>query len=143
MKNIFLDTDIVIDFLIDREPFSDYAAQILSLGEVSKLRIYISALTFSNTYYVLRKFATHRKVIDKLKKLETITRIVEVNGKSINLALQSSFRDFEDALQYCSALQQQNIDVIITRNVKDYRDSVLPVMTAETCLKLINSEAGA
>lgn len=141
MKNLFLDTDVVIDLFIDREPFSSFAAQVFSLCETNKLRIYISALTFSNTYYVLRRFATHRKVLDKLKKLESITRIVEVNGKSINLALQSSFSDFEDALQYHSALQQENIDVIITRNVKDYRDSALPVMTAETCLKIINIEA--
>jgi predicted nucleic acid-binding protein len=141
MKNIFIDTDVVIDFLVDRKPFSDFSEQIFSLGELNKLRIYISSLTFSNSYYILRKYAAHNKVVDKLKKIAAITRIIEVNGKCVNLALQSSFRDFEDALQYFSAMQLDNIDVIITRNVKDYKESELPIMTSETYLKLIKSKA--
>ena len=140
MKNIFLNTDVVVDFLIDRKPFSDFSSRIFSFGERNKIRIYISSLTFSNTYIILRQFAGHKRIIENLEKLEAISRIVKVNSKCVNLALQSSFRDFEDALQYYSAIQQRNIDLIVTENLKAYRYSKLPVMSAETCLKLIEKQ---
>lgn len=135
MDIVFADTDVLIDFLVDREPFSSHAAALFSLAERKELSIYITSLSFSNAYYVLRKFGTHQKILDKLKEVRLLSKLLEVNKTSVDLALASKFDDFEDALQYYSVVQHGKITTILTRNVKDYRHSDFPVMSPETYLK--------
>lgn len=135
MKQIFLDTDVVIDFLINRQPFSVNAIKLFDLSYKKKLIIYVTPLTFSNTYYILRKLAPHKKIIEKLKDLLVLIDIQEVNKKSIEHALTSDFTDFEDAIQNFSATQNPAIEVLITRNIKDYKKSKLAVMSPETFIK--------
>ena len=135
MTDLFVDTDVIIDFLIDREPFSKEAAIIFSLIEQKKLKGYTSALSYSNLYYVLRKFSSHKRVIGKLEELSSFLGILRVDDDIVKSALNSGFKDFEDAIQCFTAHEYKRIDIIITRNVKDYRGSELPVMTPETFLK--------
>jgi predicted nucleic acid-binding protein len=134
MKNIFIDSDVIIDFLVDREPFSSNATNLFSLIDQKIIYGYVSSLSFSNIYYVLRKFGSHAKVISSLRTLSEIVQTLKVDGYIIKSALLSGFKDFEDAIQYFTALENNNIDIIITRNVKDYKDSSLPVMTPEAFL---------
>ena len=129
MTNLFIDTDIIIDFFVDRKPFSREAAIIFTLIEQKKLKGSASALTFSNLYYVMRKFESHRKVIALLESLSKIVIILRVEELTIKNALASEFLDFEDSIQYFSALDNKKIDIIITRNIKDYKHSEIPVMT--------------
>jgi len=129
MTDLFIDTDIIIDFLADRKPFSREAAIIFTLIEQKKLKGSASALTFSNLYYVLRKFESHRKVIARLESLSKIVSILKVEELTIRNALASEFPDFEDSIQYFSAMGNKKIDIIITRNIKDYKRSEIPVMT--------------
>lgn len=138
MKDLFIDTDVIIDFLIDRKPFSREAAIIFTLIEQRKLKGHISSLTFSNLYYVLRKFESHNKVISKLNSLSKLGIILKVDDQTIRNALTSGFRDFEDSIQYFCALDSKKIDVIITRNIKDYRSSELPVMSPGDFLKTMS-----
>ncbi len=133
--SIFMDTDVVLDFLLDREPFSSYASIILTHSEENKNQTYISPLTISNCYYILRRLASHNKVIGSLQKLLVVTNITSISKKDVVLALNSKFRDLEDALQHYSAISHAKIDVILTRNIKDYKHSEIPVMTPETYLK--------
>jgi predicted nucleic acid-binding protein len=135
MTNLFIDTDVIIDFLIDRKPFSREAAIIFSLIEQKILKGYASSLTFSNLYYVLRKFESHGKVISKLDSLSKMLTIVKVEEQTIKKALTSEFSDFEDSIQYFSALENRKIDVIITRNTKDYKKSEISIMTPGDYLK--------
>jgi len=135
MKKILLDTDIILDFFFDRKPWSDFAAEILSLCENDTLKGYITPISISNMYYILRKTAKHQKVIDNISKLIRIVDVVSIDKKIVREALESGFNDFEDALQNYSALSNANIDIIITRNIKDYKKSTLAVMTAESYLK--------
>jgi predicted nucleic acid-binding protein len=135
MTNLFIDTDVIIDFLTDRKPFSREAAIIFTLIEQNKLRGYVSSLTFSNLYYVLRKFGSHKSVISKLESLSKIVGILKVEGQTIKNALASEFNDFEDSIQYFSAVDYKRIDIIITRNTKDFRNSDIPVMTPGDFLK--------
>jgi len=139
MTNLFIDTDGIIDFLIDRKPHSREAAIIFTLIEQKKLRGYASSLTFSNLYYVLRKLESHNKAISKLDSLSNILSILKVEEKTIKNALASGFHDFEDSIQYFCAVNYKKIDVIITRNTKDYRNSSLPVMTPGDFLKSASS----
>jgi predicted nucleic acid-binding protein len=139
MTDIFIDTDVIIDFLIDREPHSREAAIIFTLIEQKKLKGYVSSLTFSNLYYVLRKIESHNKVIAKLDSISRLLTILKVDQQIIKLAIASEFPDFEDSIQYNCALDYKKIDVLITRNIKDYKGSQIPVMTPAIYLKMVSS----
>ena len=139
MTDLFIDTDVIIDFLIDRKPFSREAAIIFTLIEQKKLKGYVSSLTFSNLYYVLRKFESHNKVISKLDSLSKMLTIVKVEEQTIKKALASGFPDLEDSIQYFSAIENRKIDVIITRNTKDYKKSDISVMTPGDYLQTAGS----
>jgi predicted nucleic acid-binding protein len=135
MTDLFIDTNVIIDFLIDRKPHSREAAIIFTLIEEKKLKGYVSSLTFSNLYYVLRKFESHNKVLSKLEILSNMVTILKVERHTIKNALASGFPDFEDSIQYYCAIDNKKIDVIITRNTKDYKKSEIPVMTPGDYLK--------
>jgi predicted nucleic acid-binding protein len=137
MTDLFIDTDVIIDFLVDRKPYSREAAIIFTLIEQKKLKGYSSSLTFSNLYYILRKIESHNKVISKLDSLSKIISILKVEEQTIKNALASGFSDFEDSIQYFSAFESKKIDVIITRNIKDYKKSDIPLMTPGDYLKTV------
>ena len=139
MNNLFIDTDVIIDFLIDRKPFSREAAIIFTLIDQKKLKGYASSLTFSNLYYVLRKFESHNKVISKLDSLSNLIVVLKVDDQIIRNAINSGFPDFEDSIQYFCAADYKKIEVIITRNTRDYKNSELPVMTPGNFLKIAGS----
>jgi predicted nucleic acid-binding protein len=130
MKNLLLDTNIVIDLLACREPFYAEAALLFSLADRQKIKLYVSALTFANTSYVLLKQKGSKESKLILRKLRLLVNVLNLDEKVIDLALNDEdFKDFEDALQYFSAIEY-GLDLIITRNLKDFQQSSLPVMTA-------------
>ena len=135
MIHIFSDTDIILDVITGRMPFSVEASSLFTLIEEDQIKSSTSSLTFSNIYYVLRKYATHQRVVSRLKELSELLHIMNVDETISKRALQSGFKDFEDAIQYHVALSNPEIGVIVTRNIKDYKEAELPVMTPETFLK--------
>ena len=139
MTNILLDTDIILDFFFDRKPYSEHSANVLSLCESNEIKGFITPVILSNLYYLLRQSSTHEKVIDKLSQLILITELLLIDRNSIILALNSNFNDFEDALQNFSAECNGNISLILTRNLKDFKNSSLGVMTPENYLKTRNA----
>ena len=141
--SIFIDTDVVLDFLLDREPYSSFASIIFTHSEERKNRTYISPLTVGNCYYVLRRLASHNKVIGSLQKLLVITNITSISKRDVVLALNSKFRHLENALQHHSAISHSKIDVILTGIIKDYKKSEIPVMTPETYMKTYNFDSSS
>lgn len=139
MQKILIDTDVVLDFFFDRKPYSDPAAALLSLCESKRVIGYITPVICSNVYYILRQTAQHGKVIERLKQLLMIVIALQMDGDVIIQALNSGFSDFEDALQNFAAVKSKHIDVIITRNVRDYRKSELAVMTPENYLRQLTT----
>lgn len=137
MDKVLIDTDVILDFFFDRKPFSNEASQILSQCERKKIEGFVTPVMISNVYYILRKTDKHEKVIQHLKMLMNIIDIAIINKKIILDALHSGFKDFEDALQNFSAQNENDIRIMITRNVKDYKTSSLAVMTPELYLKTI------
>lgn len=131
MKRILIDTDVILDFFFDRKPFSEFAAIILSLCEENKIQGFVTPVILSNVYYLLRQTARHDKVIEKLSQLLSITDVLLMDKNVVFHALNSGFKDFEDALQHSSCMHDGAIDAIITRNVKDFRLSEIAVMTPE------------
>ena len=133
MDTVLIDTDVILDFFFDRKPFSDEASIILSLCEQGEIQGFVTPVLISNVYYLLRKTATHKKVIANLKKLLSFIEICNIDKGVVLQALQSEFNDFEDAIQYACALEN-NIPVIVTRNHKDFKKSVVLVVSPETFL---------
>lgn len=137
--NLFFDTDVIIDYLTDRKPFSDEAEHLFALIEGGKIRGHASALCYSNLYYLLHQRMSGKKTISLLKDLSGILNILRVDSNVIISGLNSGFRDFEDAIQYYAAVDYKKIDLIVTRNTKDYKHASLPVMTPNTLLKTLQS----
>lgn len=137
MDKILIDTDVILDFFFEREPFAENASKILSLCEKGIVKGFVTPVMISNVYYLLRKTAKHEKIIESLKSLLNIIDIALINKETILNALNSDFKDFEDALQNFSAQNQTEISVIVTRNIKDYKTSTLSVMTPESYLKAL------
>jgi predicted nucleic acid-binding protein len=135
MKNVLIDSDVILDFFFDREPFSENAAQVLSLCEKKIITGFITPIILSNVYYLLSQKGKQEKVIEKLKSLVSFLEILNVDKNAIFLALNSDFKDFEDALQNYSAEQNGTINTIITRNTKDYKKSKIGALTPEDFLK--------
>ena len=137
MKTIFLDTNVIIDFLADREPYADEAALIFQHSLSGKLSIYVSALSFNNIYYILRRQYSHKECIKMLYTLSEWTNILDASKVMVIKSMQSDFNDFEDAMQYFTALTHPEIECIVTRNTKDFKKSKLPVMTPREIVSLL------
>ncbi len=135
---LFLDTNVMLDFLGERERFYLSAAKIATLADKRKLKIIVSALSFATVSYFLTKYEGLKKTKDKLRKFKIISGICELDELIIEKALNSGFPDFEDSLQYFSALRTE-CDIIITRNGKDFKKSQIPVMTPDEFLNSIKS----
>ena len=135
MENVLIDTDVILDFFFDREPFAEFATDILNLCEENKLKGFTTPVIICNTYYLLRKTAKHEIVIEKIKQLLTIIDVLKIDKEVVLDSLNSDFKDFEDALQNYSAVKNGKISIVLTRNIKDYKKSELAVMTPETYLR--------
>ena len=142
MTDLFIDTDVIIDFITDRKPFSREAAQVFTLIDQKKIKGYTSALSYNNLYYVFSKYAPHKKVISRLNELSDLVGILKADDDITKASLASDFKDFGDAIQYYTVREYKRIDVIITRNIKHYKKSTLPVMTPETFLKTFEQTVG-
>ena len=135
MKKIFLDSDVMLDVSLQRHPFYLPALNVLELCYKSHFKAVASSIAFINTNYFLNKFAPLTR-IESLKRLRSVISIIEVNEQIIDLALNSDFKDFEDGVQFYAA-KSAKADVIITRNIKDYKGSSLIVLTPEQFLKTL------
>ena len=135
MNRIYLDTNIIIDFLAGRQEFFDEARQLFSLADQGELKLYISSLSLINANYILEKTP---KLIDAKKilgKFKVLVIVLPLNDKLIDLAISSDFKDFENAVQYFTAIEN-DMDLILTRNKKDFKPSTLPVLTAKEFLQI-------
>ncbi len=136
MEKVFVDTDVCLDLLSGRMPFNKPAEILFSLADNNKIKIFVSAISFSNIDYVLlsQYSAVHSRQL--IAKFKTLVHVLAVDSKTIDLALASNFDDFEDAIQYSCAIEN-SISTIITRNIKDYKKATISILTPETFLTLI------
>ena len=139
MKRVFLDTNIIIDFFADRKPFSADAEKIFDLAYKGKIILVISAISYNNIYYLLRKSLKESEVINLLGQLLKFTQVAELSKKTLQMAITSGVSDFEDAIQYYSALHFGKVDCIVTRDIKGFKKSNLPVFNPHEILKLVES----
>lgn len=135
MDSVFVDTNIVIDLLQKRDEFYKEAQELFTLADRKKVRLYISALTFANTYYILSRFYSSDEAKKILSKFKVLVEVLPTTDKIIELALASDFKDFEDAIQFYTALES-GLKAIITRNKKDFKNNLIPVFSAKEYLNL-------
>ena len=136
MKKVLLDSDVILDFFLDIQPHSEYSSYVLSQIELKKIEGYLTAVIISNVYYLLRKISTHDRVIKKLNQLMTLVDMILIDKNTILKAMNSKFKDFEDAIQNYACESHGEIDLILTRNTKDYRKSEISVLTPEQYYKM-------
>jgi len=139
VESIFLDSDLVIDFLTDRQPFSESSSAIFGLVEAMRLKVYVSALSFSNIHYIIGRLHNRSKADSLIGDLLKLVHISPVDAQVVTAAYESEISDFEDALQHFSA-QTVGVSTIVTRNTKDYKNGLLAVHTPESYLELLRSE---
>lgn len=136
MNKLFLDTNILIDVLSKRKPHYNDSAEIFELHLVNKVELFISSLTFANINYILSKQIGKSRTISILEYLFDLVQIIPLNREIIQSALKNNkFKDFEDSLQYYSAISME-ADIIITRDLKDFKFAKITVMTPNEFLKL-------
>ena len=131
---IFLDTDVALDHLADRQPFAEYAHRLFALAEKGEITLCLSALSFSNLYYLLRKLVGHGEALALLGKLKQLVRVSAVGEAEIQSALANSLKDFEDAIQHFTAKAEGDVSAIITRNKADYAGSEIAVLSPDEFL---------
>jgi predicted nucleic acid-binding protein len=136
MEKVFIDCDICLDLLAERMPHYEPAALLFTLADKSKLKLYVSSLIFGNLHYLLGRQFSQKEARRILNKFKVLVNVVGVDEKIIDLALSSDFKDFEDAIQYYAAIEN-NINILLTRNLKDFRQARIPVMTAEDFLSTL------
>jgi predicted nucleic acid-binding protein len=124
---IFLDTDVVLDHLADRQPFSEYAHRLFAMAEQGRVTLYVSSLSFSNLFYILRKVKGGDEALDLLRQFKKLVKVVSVGEGEVAKALDGSFRDFEDALQCFSARTVSEIALVISRNKIDFPKDIIRV----------------
>ena len=136
MISVFIDTNVLMDFLFRREPFYPDVEVILAMVEEKEIIAYTDALSLANCNYFLTKEISPAAAKKKLQQLRRILRICEMTESSADLSILSDARwsDFEDALHYFSA-KSSGVETIITRNKKDFQGSELPLYTPEEFLK--------
>lgn len=137
-KRIYIDTNIMLDLLGEREDFYLDAAKLASLADLKKITMVASPLSYATVNYFLSKFENSRIAKEKLRNFKFFSEICSINESIVEKSLNSNFSDFEDALHHFSAIDS-TCDVIITRNPSDFKNSMLPIMSPKEFLKSINS----
>ena len=133
MNKLFVDTDVILDLLGQRIPHFHFSAVLFTFAEMKKLELYTSPLILANTFYILRKQLGNDQAKSALRKLRILLHIIDSSEAVVDKALNSDFTDFEDAIQYYTALEG-GISVILTRNLRDYKNASVIVQTPEAFL---------
>ncbi len=138
MKVLF-DTNIILDVLLDRKPFVELSASLVSLVEEKEIKGYLCATTLTTIDYLISKSHNRKTAKNELSKLLGMFQICSVNEHVLQLALNSKFKDFEDAVQFYSGVCD-SVDSIVTRNTKDYKEENISVYTPAEIWSIIQLE---
>jgi predicted nucleic acid-binding protein len=135
IPQFYVDTNVLIDFLADRKPFSESATSIFDLAVKKRIKLFISAISYNNIYYIIqRENKSHKKTIALLELLSEDCTILDTTKAILQNAMQADFKDFEDAIQYYSAKSHNGIHAIITRNPKDFPIKDLSILSPEEAI---------
>jgi predicted nucleic acid-binding protein len=137
LKHIFVDTDVILDLLSAREPHYIHAAELFTMADEGKVQLFVSSLCFANINYILSRQYSSVDARKKLLAFKTLVTVLPVDDKTIELALASDFKDFEDAIQYYTAIEG-GLEILVTRNLKDFKKASITILTAQQYLRASN-----
>jgi predicted nucleic acid-binding protein len=137
MKKVFIDTNILVDLIADRKPFSKFAIEIFSKAEEDKIKIFTSSHSIATTHYLLKKYIDEKNLREIITNLLDFLTVIAVDIDILKKGLRSKNKDFEDAIQIQCASSVEKIDYIVTRNTKDFKESEIIVLSPdEFCIKI-------
>jgi predicted nucleic acid-binding protein len=139
MRKIFLDSDVLLDLLLDREPFSENIADLIEKSIETDVVLCTSLLSIANMHYIIGRLEDKNNADLKIRKILKLVSIENLGQSVIDKAILSKFKDFEDSIQNFCALESEH-KIIITRNTKDYKESTLSILTPREYLAKIRSE---
>lgn len=137
MKKVFVDTNILVDLIADRKPFSKFAIQLFSKAEERKIKLYASSHSIATTHYLLKKYIDEKDLREVLFNILDYLNIIAIDLDVLKKGLKSKHKDFEDALQIISAYSIEKIDCIVTRNIKDFKESEIRVLSPDELIKYL------
>jgi len=137
MRNVFLDTNILIDLLTDRPPFSKFAIEIFDLAERKEVKLFTSSHSYATTYYLLKKYVGEKELRELLYSLLDFIDLISIDTSIIKKSLLSNRKDFEDAIQIFAANSIADIDFIVTRNLKDFKDAGITVLPPDEVIQFL------
>ncbi len=136
-RRVFVDSDVILDLLLAREPFFPAAANLFLLIQEGRVEAFTSPVVFVNLFYILRQGMPASEAFTALRKLRLLLGVLSVDERTIDRGLASSFADFEDAIQYYTAVAH-SLDAVVTRNKRHYKAAEIPVLDAAECVQLVN-----
>jgi predicted nucleic acid-binding protein len=137
MKRIFVDTNIIVDLIADRKPFSKFAVELFEKAERKEVKLFTSSHSIATTHYLLKKYLEEKQLRDVIYNVLAFVQIVAIDQDIIKKGLKSKHKDFEDALQMLCAYNIEKLDYIVTRNIKDFKDSEIPAFPPDELLTKI------
>lgn len=131
---VLLDTNIIVDVALERQPYFSDSEAVLSLVEQRQIKGYISASTFGDLYYIIRTEKSRNLTLEFFRQIAIFCQVATVDGTAIAMALTANFRDFENAIQYSTAVVNQ-LDAIVTRNPQDFPVTIPQIITPELLIQ--------
>lgn len=138
MKRVLIDSDVVIDFVLERQPFEIEAKEIFRHIARQKFDAYITSITPINVFYIGRKIKGQQDTLKAIKRLFDILEVITADKNLLQKSLSSKITDYEDAVQHACA-EAESLDAIVTRNLSDYKNATLPVYSPTEFLNLLNT----
>ena len=135
MNKVFIDADIILDLLLDREPYSRSSLKLFTAIEEREVIAFTTPVILANIYYISAKMIDRKSALEYVRKLLTLLKVTAVDEKIMLLAANSDFKDFEDSIQYYAA-KNEAVDFLITRNKMDYKIADLTVCTPDEYLSV-------
>lgn len=135
MKKVFVDTNVIIDLLADRKPHSKFAVALFQKAEAMEVELYASSHSIATTYFILKKFSDDKKLRAILSDLLQYVSVIPIDVHLIRRALNSKYKDFEDGLQILCAQSIDQMDCIVTRDLKDFKESNIAVYSPDTVIE--------
>jgi len=132
---LFIDSDVILDLVLQREEHFEFAQQLFEQYQQGKCLLFSSSIVVANLHFIIRKLHDVKFANISVSFVSRHFKIIDASNEDVESSIQSKFSDFEDGVQYFSALSSKKIDALITRNVKDYKHSQLPVFTPKQWCK--------
>lgn len=135
MKRVFVGTNVIVDLIADRRPFSKFALEIFSKAEKNEIALFTSSHSVAMAHYLLKKYIEEQKLREILDAFLDYVKVIAVDQDVIRKSLKSAHKDFEDAVQIFCAHKVELVDCIVTRNIKDFKLSEIPVFTPDELVR--------